>query len=101
MSYSVPTCRTVFTANQINKALSVLTSRRTELYPLVKYVDTAAAPSGDGTPQRPFRTVAAAVTAARDGNLIVIKSGSYSALTITKRVTLSKWDTGGVVTIGN
>lgn len=96
MSYSVVTCRTVFTTGQINKVLSVLPANRANLHKRVRYVATNAHPLIQaGTPDFPFRWISQALSAADPGNHIVIDAGSYpDALNINQNVTLRKWNLG-------
>jgi hypothetical protein len=64
------------------------------------FVD-AAALAGNGSPQIPFSRLSEGVDAARAGDTIFIKAGSYPPMTVTKRVDLVKWlGTGGTVEIG-
>ncbi|MBI1748032.1 MAG: hypothetical protein HYR55_15800, partial [Acidobacteria bacterium] len=103
MSYARPWCRNIFTPGQVNKALYTLFNpgRPRNLFTHIKYVDAMAAPSGDGTPPRPFRTVVEAVNTARPGDFILVKSGSYpGAQTINKKLTVIQWDSSSRVTLG-
>lgn len=74
--------------------------QRGDITPGQIFVD-AAALSGNGSPQIPFNTLGEAVNAARNGDIIFIRPGSYPPITITKRVSLVKWPgMAGTVVIG-
>lgn len=101
MSYSVKACRTLFTTNQINKMLGAIPTDRTELYVRVKYVDATASGTEDGTPEHPYNTISEAVNAVASGNYVFVRSGNYPSdiITITKKVYMDKWNTGGASVI--
>jgi len=52
-------------------------------------VDAAASEGGDGSTARPFRTIAAALAAAKDGDTLALAEGTYvEDVSIDRRVTL-------------
>ena len=57
---------------------AVTVARTTEMPACTSFVDAAAAGRGDGTAQRPHRTIAAAVNAAANGAVICVAEGSYA-----------------------
>jgi hypothetical protein len=63
------------------------------------FVDGGADVSGNGSPQIPFNRLGEGVDAARSGDAIFIKPGSYPPITVAKRVSLAKWPgtTGSVL----
>ena len=59
------------------------------------YVDanTGVNINNDGSQDKPYKTVAAAITAASSGDSIILKSGTYAeALTIDKKLTIQGKD---------
>lgn len=68
------------------------------------YVDanTNVSDNNDGSQDKPYKTVAAAITAASSGDSIILKSGTYAeALTIDKKLTIQGQDStevGSVIT---
>ena len=57
---------------------AVTVARATEIPALHLFVDAAAAGRGDGTAQRPHKTIAAAVAAAGTGAVICVAEGTYA-----------------------
>jgi hypothetical protein len=57
---------------------AVTAARTTEIPGCNLHVDTAVAGRSDGTAQRPHKTIAAAVAAAANGNVICVTEGSYA-----------------------
>jgi hypothetical protein len=57
---------------------AVTAARTTEIPGCNLHVDAAAAGSNDGTAQKPHKTIAAAVAAAGNGNVICVTEGSYA-----------------------
>ncbi|MGH8004301.1 MAG: M43 family zinc metalloprotease [Limisphaerales bacterium] len=97
MHYYSKECRLVFTAGQRSRMDSYLEASRTTYFVKTKYVDATYVGTEEGTPSRPYNTVTEAVNAAGAGDYIFIRSGDYplDTPTITKRVYMEKWNTGG------
>src|SRR5947209_5033100 len=63
-------------AAEVPRAVTV--ARTSEIPGCSLHVDAAVAGRGDGTAQRPHKTIAAAVAAATNGNVICVTEGSYA-----------------------
>ena len=57
---------------------AVTVARTTAIPACTSFVDAAVAGRGDGTAQRPHKTIAAAVAAARNGAVICVAEGTYA-----------------------
>lgn len=101
MSYALKNCRNMFTTGQINRMLATMTGSRKNLHTLIKYVDWNWPGAGSGSPEQPFKTIAAALGAAAPGQVIFANAGIYGEnLTVQKQVQLRLWSNAGVVVIG-
>jgi hypothetical protein len=56
---------------------AVTVARTTEIPPCTSFVDAAVSGRGDGTAQRPHKTIAAAVAATGNGAVICVAEGAY------------------------
>lgn len=104
MSYSRAGCRTDFTAQQIQKVLSVLrntNNRKNLIINGARYVDPAASLSNaDCSYNYPCRTVGKAIQVALNGDFIFVKPGGYLESRLSgKNVFLNQWISGGLVRI--
>jgi hypothetical protein len=101
MSYALKNCRNMFTTGQINRMLATMTGSRKNLHTLTKYVDRNWPGAGSGSPEQPFKTIAAALGAAGPGQVIFANAGTYPEnLTVQQQVQLRLWSNTGVVVIG-
>ena len=56
-----------------------------------RWVDASAASEGSGTSASPFKTITQAITQSSPGDTIMVKAGTYPALTISKSGTASAY----------
>lgn len=96
MSYSRRTCRNIFTPNQVNKALNVLTIARPNLFnTLLRFVAPDGGANSNCLYFTPCNTLTRAIQTANAGDAIFMLGGFYPGAVApqNKAVTLRKWNT--------
>jgi hypothetical protein len=78
-----------------------MTGSRKYLHPAVKYVDKNWPGPQDGSPEKPFTTILAALSAPAPVWVVFANAGTYPEnIQVLQKVQLRLWSNSGVVIIG-